>query len=310
MSQSPAERDLAYARGNERLREHLTANEEIRVAARQHWWVLAKPFAIAVGLTLALIWSIVGVTLPLGSSLSEYLVAIALVGWAYFWWQWLSRRHDVFVVTDKRILKYQGLIIRDVPMMRISKITDMRYTRGALGEILGFGQIIIESAGQEQALRDLPYLSDPLENYRRLCEVIFGDKHHPRKSGESGWRGRVSKAVRRRAKRSHPSFDTSADWDDLDDLDDFHDLGEPAGFDDDGGMPSAHLPTRHPSGASTRTYTHEDPEFARHRPREELIYRSAEHPDDPARTRALPIITPEQLAEERRRQRRARGQRD
>ncbi|MEI2648079.1 MAG: PH domain-containing protein [Dermatophilaceae bacterium] len=174
MSQSPAERDLAYARGNERLREHLTANEEIRVAARQHWWVLAKPFAIAVGLTLALIWSIVGVTLPLGSSLSEYLVAIALVGWAYFWWQWLSRRHDVFVVTDKRILKYQGLIIRDVPMMRISKITDMRYTRGALGEILGFGQIIIESAGQEQALRDLPYLSDPLENYRRLCEVIFG----------------------------------------------------------------------------------------------------------------------------------------
>ena len=180
-------------------------------------------------------------------------------------------------------------------MMRISKITDMRYTRGALGEILGFAQIIIESAGQEQALRDLPYLSDPLENYRRLCEVIFGDKHHPRKSGESGWRGRVSKAVRRRAKRSRPSFDTSADWDDLD---------------DDGGMPSAHLPTRHPSGASTRTYTHEDPEFARHRPREELIYRSGEHPDDPARTRALPIITPEQLAEERRRQRRARGQRD
>ena len=291
---SAAERDLAYARTNDKLLDHLTHGEEIRVAARQHWWVLARPFAIASAVTLFTLWTIFGATLPLGSQLPEYLLAITIGFWCFFAWQWLSRRHDILVVTDKRILKYQGIIVRDVPMMRISKITDMRYRRGLAGEIFGFGSITIESAGQDQALHDLDFIPDPLENYRRLCEVIFGDKHRPRKSSRGSWLDRAARRVKRRKDHeSMPSGRDAADLDgfhdDLDDLDDTFDDGpvHPVGrgVDDN---PAWEHPAPAPIG--------------QHAP--VTIYRSGTYPDDPARTRALPIITPEQLAREQRRQRR------
>lgn len=295
---SAAERDLAYARTNDKLLDHLTHGEEIRVAARQHWWVLARPFTSACAVTLFTLWTIFGATLPLGSQLPDYLLAITIGSWCFFGWQWLSRRHDILVVTDKRILKYQGIIVRDVPMMRISKITDMRYRRGLTGEIFGFGSITIESAGQDQALHDLDFIPDPLENYRRLCEVIFGDKHRPRKSSRGSWLDRAARRVKRRKDReSMPSGRDAADGDvfadDLDDLADTVDDGPAGGAAQGAGTtPAWHHPAPAPIG--------------QHEP--VTIYRSGTYPDDPARTRALPIITPEQLAREQRRQARQRRQ--
>ena len=305
---SASERDLVYARTNEKLLDHLTHGEEIRVAARQHWWVLARPFAAAFAVTAFTGWTMVGANLPLGSQLPEYLLAITAGFWCFFGWQWLSRRHDILIVTDKRILKYQGIIVRDVPMMRISKITDMRYRKGLAGEIFGFGSITIESAGQDQALHDLDFIPDPLENYRRLCEVIFGDKHRPRKSSRDSWLGRAKRRVtRRKGRESMPSGPDDQDFDeDLDELNDTGDTG------DDSVLPWAQ-PKRDP-GARASHHAPEDPwatsppaPMGQHEP--VTIYRSGTYPDDPARTRALPIISPEELAREQRRQRGQRGQR-
>ena len=292
---SAAERDLAYARTNDKLLDHLTHGEEIRVAARQHWWVLARPFAAASAVTLFTLWTIFGATLPLGSQLPEYLLAITIGFWCFFAWQWLSRRHDILVVTDKRILKYQGIIVRDVPMMRISKITDMRYRRGLAGEIFGFGSITIESAGQDQALHDLDFIPDPLENYRRLCEVIFGDKHRPRKSSRGSWLDRAARRVKRR--KDHESMPSGRDAGDLDAFDDDLDDNFADTPDDRPGHPVGRGAGDNPA------WEHRAPApIGQHAP--VTIYRSGTYPDDPARTRALPIITPEQLAREQRRQRR------
>jgi hypothetical protein len=166
--------EVERARSNERLAEFLTEGENIRLAARSHWIVLLRPFAITTAMSLMSGWLLLRGSLPLSSPLTGVLSLVAVGSWCYFVWAFLTYRHDLFVATERRVLKYEGLFAKSVPMMRVSKITDMHFTQTIPGEILGYGTIIIESAGQEQALREVRYLTHPLENYRRLCEVIFG----------------------------------------------------------------------------------------------------------------------------------------
>lgn len=189
-----AQRELERAQRHPGLRDHLTVGEEIRLAARQHWIVLVRPLLAAVGVTALSLLIFVKAPARIGSTLPWVLVGVMSVMWLRFVWRIIVRRHDMFVATDKRILKYQGIVQTDVPMMRISKVTDMRFTRSVAGEILGYGTIVIESAGQDQAIRDVTYLPDPVENYRRLCEVIFGDKHHPSRGKKpKGWRRQLDR---------------------------------------------------------------------------------------------------------------------
>ncbi len=51
----------------------------------------------------------------------------------------------------------------------------MRYERPFLGRILGYGTFILESAGQDQALREIDHLPIPDELYRDVCALLFAD---------------------------------------------------------------------------------------------------------------------------------------
>jgi hypothetical protein len=42
--------------------------------------------------------------------------------------------------------------------------------------MLGYGTMIIESAGQIQALSRISYLPDPEEVYEAISELVFGEK--------------------------------------------------------------------------------------------------------------------------------------
>lgn len=209
---SLAQRELERARNHRALREHLTVDEEIRLAARQHWVVLVAPFAWAVAVTAGSLWLFLHLPARLSANAPTVLAVICGAIWLRAGWKVLVRHHDLFVATDKRILKYQGILITDVPMMRLTKVTDMRYTKSIWGEMLGYGTIVIESAGQDQAIRDVTYLPDPLENYRRLCEVIFGDKHGPDHKRAKAWRRALARVARRgRGGAARPG--DGDDWD-------------------------------------------------------------------------------------------------
>jgi len=63
-----------------------------------------------------------------------------------------------------------------VNMMPLSKVTDMSFQRSATGRILGYGEFIVESAGQDQALRNVRFLPYPEQLYLEVCGLIFKDK--------------------------------------------------------------------------------------------------------------------------------------
>ena len=83
---------------------------------------------------------------------------------------------NYFVVTSQRMLMSQGLFTKKVNMMPLAKVTDMSFQRSTLGRMLGYGAFILESAGQDQALRIVDHLPYPEQLYLEVCGLIFKDK--------------------------------------------------------------------------------------------------------------------------------------
>ena len=91
--------------------------------------------------------------------------------WKVFEWS-----EDYFVVTSQRLLLCQGFITHKVNMMPLAKVTDMSFQRSAMGQLLGYGEFIVESAGQDQALRNVDHLPYPEQLYLEVCGLIFKEK--------------------------------------------------------------------------------------------------------------------------------------
>ena len=81
-----------------------------------------------------------------------------------------------FVVTSQRMLLSTGLVTHKVNMMPLTKVTDMSFQRTATGRLLGYGEFIVESAGQDQALSNIKFLPYPEQLYLEVCGLIFKDK--------------------------------------------------------------------------------------------------------------------------------------
>ncbi len=66
-----------------------------------------------------------------------------------------------------------GIITRRVAMMPLLRVTDMKYEQSPLGRVLNYGTFVLESAGQEQALREIKHLPNPNELYLRVVEEMY-----------------------------------------------------------------------------------------------------------------------------------------
>ena len=60
-------------------------------------------------------------------------------------------------------------------MMPLVKVTDMSFQRSSLGRLLGFGEFILESAGQDQALRNIDHVPYPEQLYLEVTGILYPD---------------------------------------------------------------------------------------------------------------------------------------
>jgi uncharacterized membrane protein YdbT with pleckstrin-like domain len=81
---------------------------------------------------------------------------------------------EFFAVTKVRAMLVHGIVVRRVDMMPLSKITDLTVNRSILGRMLGYGTIVLESAGQDQALSKVEYCPEPESIYLDISAVAFG----------------------------------------------------------------------------------------------------------------------------------------
>jgi uncharacterized membrane protein YdbT with pleckstrin-like domain len=73
-----------------------------------------------------------------------------------------------------------GILTHRIAMMPLKKVTDLTFRRSFMGRVIGYGTVIIESAGQIQGLDRIDYLQNPEEAYGALVELIFGDQKQTR----------------------------------------------------------------------------------------------------------------------------------
>ena len=154
------------------LDRYLIPAEQIVFLIRRHWVVLFEPIAsVVAGLF------VVGF---LDQQLPEDALRLrdaAIVLWLGIVlravWKWLLWYRELFLATDRRLMLVHGIITRQVDIMPMSKVTDMRYDRTVTGQLFGYGVYILESAGQDQALSTINYIPDPDRHYQEISAVIF-----------------------------------------------------------------------------------------------------------------------------------------
>ncbi|HET9255084.1 MAG TPA: PH domain-containing protein, partial [Pseudonocardiaceae bacterium] len=105
----------------------------------------------------------------LPQSLLWYAEVAALVRYT---WKMLEWWMELVIVTDKRFMINSGIIITKHSMMPIGKVTDMSFLRPLIGQILGYGTLRVESAGQKQDLETIDFLPRPEEVFMAISELI------------------------------------------------------------------------------------------------------------------------------------------
>ena len=153
------------------LDRYLTTAEKIVFRTRLHWIRIAGPW-LQFFLALLLL-GVLDNKLPPDTRVRDVLVVLLLLVLARALWRTFEWYREWFVGTDRRLMLTLGIITRKVAMIPLSKVTDMRYDRPPVGQILGYGSFILESAGQDQAFREVEYVPHPDLLYRRISEELF-----------------------------------------------------------------------------------------------------------------------------------------
>ena len=161
--------------------EYLLPTERRVIRVRQHW---AYMWRHVIQTALFLLLVVVAQRYLPGSVLVDnvtfYLALVAVVRFTVLTILWWIER---IVITDKRVMLAEGFIVHKVGMMPLSKVTDLTFERSIGGRMLGYGTLIVESAGQIQALNRIDYMPRPEEVYEALSELVFGEKGKTRATG-------------------------------------------------------------------------------------------------------------------------------
>jgi membrane protein YdbS with pleckstrin-like domain len=148
---------------------------------RRHWIYVARWTAVGVISPF-----LVGYLVGLIGEKSGALVTAVMVLWAvllcFVGYKLMDWYYDRFVLTNKRVMVVGGIVTRRVGMMPLARVTDMAYLQSPLGRILNYGTFVLESAGQDQALREIKPLPHPGELYLLFCQEMYEPESNEQKA--------------------------------------------------------------------------------------------------------------------------------
>jgi membrane protein YdbS with pleckstrin-like domain len=152
---------------------YLFPTEKFRGEWKKHWIHLINQMLVGAVATFLLGWVAgwLAKHKQAGLLTITVLIWVGVMGWVAWriadWWV------DRFVLTNKRLMVINGLVTRTVGMMPLIRVTDMKYQQSPLGRMLNYGTFVVESAGQDQALREVKPLPNPNELYLRIVEEMY-----------------------------------------------------------------------------------------------------------------------------------------
>jgi uncharacterized membrane protein YdbT with pleckstrin-like domain len=150
----------------------LTDDEELVLDLHPHWRRLIVPFlAVPVVAGLVTFLLLVGSPAPaFRSAVLGVAVLVLLVVSGRPYLQWRSTR---YVVTTRRVLGRAGVFTRIGHQVPLYRLDDVRSEATLVGRLTGSGDLVLESAGDEDELRfvDVPRVEEVQGTIHRLMEI-------------------------------------------------------------------------------------------------------------------------------------------
>lgn len=120
------------------MRTALKKDEKILLITRQHWLKLVLPFFAWLLLTILLIWWLNNTTAWIIILLSALYPLIEYVNW----------RHNLWSVTNLRIVDETGFFTRYSKESPLDKINNVEYDQSIWGRLFGYGNVDIQTAAE------------------------------------------------------------------------------------------------------------------------------------------------------------------
>jgi len=136
--------------------EFLTEDETIERAFRPHWKTLFVPvlWSILVGLTIVLAVQLLPAGWPTWGA-----IAVLLAGWVGLGLLPVLRwYYTIHILTSERLIVRRGIIARRGMEIPLEVVNDVGFSQSVVERMLGFGDVVIESAGElgQSRLSNIP----------------------------------------------------------------------------------------------------------------------------------------------------------
>ncbi|MDQ6614036.1 MAG: PH domain-containing protein [Actinomycetota bacterium] len=146
----------------------LNEGEQVVLDLRPHWWFLVAPVAAVLAALIA--------TVAVATQTNVAALTFALVGLLLLTVGWLLVRYarwatTSLVLTNHRLVHRSGIMAKSGREIPLDHINDISYRQRIFERIIGAGDVLIESAGQQsqEVFEDLPHPSRiQNEIYRQL----------------------------------------------------------------------------------------------------------------------------------------------
>jgi len=179
------------------MRTELKKDEKKILITRQHWLKLVLPFFAWILLTVVLFWWQGGTT------------TIWIIVWVtalYPLYEYLNWRHNLWCVTNLRIIDETGFITRYSKESPLDKINNVEYDQSIWGRIFGFGNVDIQTAAE---MGETKY--DLIHHPKLLKDTITQAQEEYKKLQISNQANQLAEAIARSGAGTRPSQQMIAD---------------------------------------------------------------------------------------------------
>ncbi len=165
----------------------LADGEVVARQSRQHWLalVLESRAAIAVWVLAAVLFA-ASVLFGFGAQDAEVsniigiiVLILVVLGLLLFGYRWLSWINQAYIITNRRILKVEGIVNKKSADSSLEKINDLVLEENLLGRMLGYGDLDIITAS-DTAIDRYRMLNDAKE----FKKVMLDEKHRLESGGD------------------------------------------------------------------------------------------------------------------------------
>jgi len=125
------------------MRTNLKQNEKIIFKTQHHWIVLIQPFIISL-----IFYGFIILLYALVKEMSIWIPVLGLSSFLYFFYKYMERKYDIWVVTNLRIIDEQGLFSITAKESPLEKINNVTYHQSVTGRMFKFGDIEIQTAAE------------------------------------------------------------------------------------------------------------------------------------------------------------------